>query len=89
MAAAAHKSLSAITADDLATVAPGSDAAAFHAAVRCALDTRGGEGPAALWGELCRSVIRPAVPCAVHRMLYHGCFAGFPSPAPPAWTPDP
>ncbi|KAK3133234.1 hypothetical protein QOZ80_6AG0534070 [Eleusine coracana subsp. coracana] len=89
MAATAHKPLSAITADDLAAAAPGTDAAALHEAVRRALDSRGGDGPAAVWAELCRSVLRPAVPFAVHRMLYYGCFAGFPSPTPPAWTPDP
>jgi hypothetical protein len=63
MAATAHKPLSAITADDLA-------AEALHAAVRCALDSRGADGPAAVWGELLRSVLRPVVPFAVHRMLY-------------------
>ncbi|KAL6846636.1 hypothetical protein ACP4OV_024084 [Aristida adscensionis] len=86
MAAAAHKPLAAITAGDLAAAAPGSDAAALHAALRRALDSH---GAAAVWGELCRSVLRPDVPFAVHRMLYYGCFAGFPSPTPPAWTPDP
>ncbi|TVU09398.1 hypothetical protein EJB05_42870 [Eragrostis curvula] len=89
MAATAHKPLSAITADDLAAAAPGSDAATLNSAVWRALDSRGGDGPAAVWGELCRSVLRPAVPFAVHRMLYYGCFAGFPSSTPPAWTPDP
>ncbi|WVZ64814.1 hypothetical protein U9M48_014284 [Paspalum notatum var. saurae] len=86
MAATAHKPLGAITADDLAAAAPGSDATVLHAALRRALDSH---GPAAVWGELCRSVLRPSVPFAVHRMLYYGCFAGFPSPTPPAWTPDP
>jgi hypothetical protein len=70
MAATAHKPLSAITADDLAAAAPGSNAEALHAAVRCALDSRGADGPAAVWGELLRSVLRPVVPFAVHRMLY-------------------
>ncbi|GJM98913.1 hypothetical protein PR202_ga15965 [Eleusine coracana subsp. coracana] len=89
MAATAHKPLNAITADDLAAAAPGTDAAALHEAVRRALDSHGGDGPAAVWAELCRSVLRPAVPFAIHRMLYYGCFAGFSSPTPPAWTPDP
>ncbi|KAL6655936.1 hypothetical protein ACP70R_006762 [Stipagrostis hirtigluma subsp. patula] len=91
MAAAAHKPLGAITADDLAAAAPGSDAAALYAAVRLALDSCGGAAaePAAVWGELCRSVLHPSVPFAVHRMLYYGCFAGFPSSTPPAWTPNP
>lgn len=86
MAAAAHKPLDAITAEDLAAAAPGSDATALHAALQRALDS---PGPSAVWGELCRSVLRPSVPFAVHRMLYYGCFAGFPSPTPPAWTPNP
>ncbi|XP_066399362.1 probable acyl-activating enzyme 17, peroxisomal isoform X2 [Miscanthus floridulus] len=85
-ASALHKPLGAITADDLAAAAPGSDATALHSALRRALDSH---GPAAVWGELCRSVLRPSVPFAVHRMLYYGCFAGFPSPTPPAWIPDP
>ncbi|CAN6174185.1 unnamed protein product [Urochloa humidicola] len=92
MAAASHKPLGAITADDLAAAAPGMDAAALHAALRRAVDSCAGAGaadPAAVWGELCRSLLRPDVPFAVHRMLYYGCFAGFPTPTPPAWTPDP
>nr|CAB3456964.1 unnamed protein product [Digitaria exilis] len=88
MAAASHKPVGAITADDLAAAAPGADAAALHAALRRVLGT-GAADPAAVWGELCRSLLRPDVPFAVHRMLYYGCFAGFPSPTPPAWTPDP
>nr|CAB3453281.1 unnamed protein product [Digitaria exilis] len=88
MAAASHKPVGAITADDLATAAPGADAAALHAALRRALGA-GAADPGAVWGELCRSLLRPDVPFAVHRMLYYGCFAGFPSPTPPAWTPDP
>ncbi|CAD6344019.1 unnamed protein product [Miscanthus lutarioriparius] len=85
MAAALHKPLGAITADDLAAAAPGSDATALHSALRRALDSH---GPAAVWGTL--PVRAPSVrPFAVHRMLYYGCFAGFPSPTPPAWTPDP
>ena len=86
MAAELHKPLGAITADDLAAAAPGCDATALHSALRRALDSH---GPAAVWAEFCRSVLRPSVPFAVHRMLYYGCFAGFPSPTPPAWTPDP
>ncbi|XP_062199567.1 probable acyl-activating enzyme 17, peroxisomal [Phragmites australis] len=89
MAAAAHKPLGAITAADLAAVAPGSDAAALHTALRCALDSHGSAGAGAVWGELCRFVLRPDVPFAIHRMVYYGCFAEFPSPTPPAWTPDP
>ncbi|CAN6217514.1 unnamed protein product [Urochloa humidicola] len=92
MAAVSHKPLGAITADDLAAAAPGADAAALHAALRRAVDSRAGAGaadPAAVWGELCRSLLRPDVPFAVHRMLYYGCFAGFPTSTPPAWTPDP
>ncbi|RLM86486.1 putative acyl-activating enzyme 17, peroxisomal [Panicum miliaceum] len=88
MAAASHKPLGAITAGDLAAAAPGTDAAALHAALRRALGA-GDADPAAVWGELCRSLLRPDVPFAVHRMLYYGCFAGLPSPTPPAWTPDP
>ncbi|ONM54731.1 putative acyl-activating enzyme 17 peroxisomal [Zea mays] len=86
MATTLHKPLGAITVDDLAAAAPGSDATALHAALRRALDSH---GPTEVWGELCRSVLCPSVPFAVHRMLYYGCFAGFPSPTPPAWTPDP
>ncbi|RLM74247.1 putative acyl-activating enzyme 17, peroxisomal [Panicum miliaceum] len=88
MAAASHKPLGAITAGDLAAAAPGTDAAALHAALRRALGA-GDADPAAVWGDLCRSLLRPDVPFAVHRMLYYGCFAGLPSPTPPAWTPDP
>uniref|UniRef100_A0A0E0M0Q0 4-coumarate--CoA ligase n=1 Tax=Oryza punctata TaxID=4537 RepID=A0A0E0M0Q0_ORYPU len=73
-AAAAHVPLGAIT---------------LHEAVRRAVDACGGDGAAAVWGELTRTVLRPGVPFAVHRMLYYGCFAGFPSATPPAWTPDP
>jgi hypothetical protein len=90
-AAAAHKPLGAITPGDLAAAAPGADAAALHAALRLVLDESraGAADPAAVWGELCRSLLRPDVPFAVHRMLYYGCFAGFPYSTPPAWTPDP
>ena len=90
MAAASHKPLGAITAGDLAAAAPGTDAAALHAALRRALGAGDGDAdPAAVWGEICRSLLRPDVPFAIHRMLYYGCFAGLPSPTPPAWTPDP
>jgi hypothetical protein len=89
MAAAlvAHKPLAAITADDLAAAGAAEEAAALHSAVRSALG--GGGGPAAAWAELSRGALRPELPFAVHRMLYYGCFAGFPSSTPPAWTPDP
>ncbi|KAM3275137.1 hypothetical protein ACQJBY_043858 [Aegilops geniculata] len=88
MAAAAHKPLAAITADDLAA-AGAPEAAALHSAVRGALGAASGRGPAAVWGELSQAVLRPGVPFAVHRMLYYGCYAGSPSTTPPAWTPDP
>ncbi|VAI17801.1 unnamed protein product [Triticum turgidum subsp. durum] len=88
MAAAAHKPLAAITADDLAA-AGAPEPAALHSAVRGALGAASGRGPAAVWGELSRGVLRPGVPFAVHRMLYYGCYAGSPSTTPPAWTPDP
>lgn len=88
MAAAAHKPLAAITADDLAA-AGAPEPAALHSAVRSALGAASGRGPAAVWGELSRGVLRPGVPFAVHRMLYYGCYAGSPSTTPPAWTPDP
>ncbi|XP_006661184.2 probable acyl-activating enzyme 17, peroxisomal [Oryza brachyantha] len=85
-AAAAHVPLGAITADDLAAAG---GAAELHAALRRAVDARGGDGPAAVWGEIARAVLRPGVPFAVHQMLYYGCYAGFPSATPPTWTPDP
>lgn len=90
-AAAAHVPLGAITVDDLlAAGVAGGAAAELHEAVRRAVGARGGDGDAAaVWGELCRAALRPGVPFAVHRMLYYGCFAGFPSATPPAWTPDP
>lgn len=92
-AAAAHVPLGAITVDDLlAAGVAGGAAAELHEAVRRAVGAhaRGGDGgAAAVWGELCRAALRPGVPFAVHRMLYYGCFAGFPSATPPAWTPDP
>jgi hypothetical protein len=85
MAAAlvAHKPLAVITTDNLAVAG----AAALHSAVQSALG--GGAGPAAAWAELSRGALRPEVPFTVHRMLYYGCYAGFPSTTPPAWTPDP
>ncbi|CAD6219490.1 unnamed protein product [Miscanthus lutarioriparius] len=86
MAATVHKPLGAITADDLAVAAPRSDATAFHSAFRRVLDSH---GPAVVWAELCQFVLRPSVPFAIHRMLYYGCFAGFPSPMLLAWTLDP
>ncbi|VAI32104.1 unnamed protein product [Triticum turgidum subsp. durum] len=88
MATAAHKPLAAITADDLAA-AGAAEPAALHSAVRSALGAASGRGPAAVWGELSRGVLRPGLPFAVHRMLYYGCYAGSPSTTPPAWTPDP
>ncbi|KAG8049699.1 hypothetical protein GUJ93_ZPchr0009g1247 [Zizania palustris] len=89
-AAGAHRPLAAITADDLSAAGAGAGGvAALHSAVQRALDARGADGPAAVWGELSRSVLSPSVPFAVHRMLYYGCYAGFPSTTPPAWIPDP
>uniref|UniRef100_A0A0D9XDA0 4-coumarate--CoA ligase n=1 Tax=Leersia perrieri TaxID=77586 RepID=A0A0D9XDA0_9ORYZ len=86
--AAAHMPLGAITVDDIAAALGAVEgAAAMHAALRRAVDARGGDGPAAVWGELTRAVLRPGVPFAVHRMLYYGCYAGFPSATPPAGPP--
>uniref|UniRef100_A0A0D9XD96 4-coumarate--CoA ligase n=1 Tax=Leersia perrieri TaxID=77586 RepID=A0A0D9XD96_9ORYZ len=88
-AAAAHRPLGAITVDDMAAALGAAEgAAAMHTALRRAVEVRGGDGAAAVWGELTRGVLRPSVPFAVHRMLYYGCYAGFPSATPPAWTPD-
>jgi acetyl-CoA synthetase len=61
-------------------------AAALAAAANDAIDAG---DPAAAWARLSRTMLRPEIPFAAHRLLYDRVFAGWTGPGPPpAWSPD-